>query len=609
MKNCLIMESAISNPITNLKKTDHTVEFTATLQEADEKNRNGRIYPREVLDEAIHTPYVQERLQSRTLFGEAGHPLSQDLMRQTTIDPRNIAFLIEDLYWEGDMLKARCQTADTAEGRDMAGLITENGSTLSFSLRAQGNIVSDPIRQAKVVQSPLMIITWDWVITPSHQHAVMDRFSVPTSEAMFNYGAFSNNATALTESMDVYENGKIVENTPVMDYKKIDYSKYYGFAKKPISEIYIPSDTEILKSLNESTAVVMDPNSKTEKIVAADDYMLKSIRKSISKMNEDLAGIAPISGPIGAPIEKQFPTENDFIDGVVSKDKAPIDTVAAAADVSVTPAGETVSAVDGTAAGDAVKKEVVSAPSVENVPTAPDQTKIAGADIKEGSVEPVSTLGAASVDAGVGSDGEAKVVAKDVVDPASEAGADEAEKKDDELEKKDDKLEKKDDSLVPDKLVESEEADDLEAAEDELEKKDEVEAAPVEDHLEGVEGTVSKSADIEHDQGLGADDSTIVKQPLKDVDYVDSPDSAAKVASASDIAKKTLKASTDVELQEAAADLLRMSSIVASVEHLDNTDDVLKELLKMNDDTKIMSESVERLARSLLKKGTSEDDR
>jgi hypothetical protein len=44
----------------------------ANLQGANEVNRNNRRYSKNVLQEAINTPYIQERLKSKTLYGEAG---------------------------------------------------------------------------------------------------------------------------------------------------------------------------------------------------------------------------------------------------------------------------------------------------------------------------------------------------------------------------------------------------------------------------------------------------------------------------------------------------------------------------------------------------------
>jgi len=53
--------------------SDHkSLIIKANLQGANEVNRNNRRYGKNVLQEAINTPYIQERLKSKTLYGEAG---------------------------------------------------------------------------------------------------------------------------------------------------------------------------------------------------------------------------------------------------------------------------------------------------------------------------------------------------------------------------------------------------------------------------------------------------------------------------------------------------------------------------------------------------------
>lgn len=98
MYNFLIQESAISVQPEVSRTNKDTVEFIAVMQEADRPNRNGRIYYKSVLESALASPYVQERLRTRSFFGEAGHPSDNSVQRQMTIDQRNIAFIVEE-FW------------------------------------------------------------------------------------------------------------------------------------------------------------------------------------------------------------------------------------------------------------------------------------------------------------------------------------------------------------------------------------------------------------------------------------------------------------------------------------------------------------------------------
>jgi hypothetical protein len=81
MNDFIINESAITSGAVIEKKSVDTITFIATLQEADAPNRNGRIYPKSVLEEGIRSPYIQERLRTKSLISECNHPSDQTISR------------------------------------------------------------------------------------------------------------------------------------------------------------------------------------------------------------------------------------------------------------------------------------------------------------------------------------------------------------------------------------------------------------------------------------------------------------------------------------------------------------------------------------------------
>ena len=274
----LIYESAITAPIEQPKRNGNIVEFITVLQEADRKNRNGRIYPKEVIDAALHSPLVQEHLRHKTLVGECGHPFSQDLARQTNVDMRNAAFRVDEFWWEGNLLKGRCRTLDTAVGRDMAGMIMD-GCELSFSMRGQGNVIRDAARDALVVQPPLMLICWDWVWTPSHDVAYMEKICEETKDSFFNRTA----SMSLVESMNLYENGSLTEihGESKEEKKFVDFFATYGRKYKSLNETYKYDPKDTVKEITD-TYVILE-NDTTVMKVARNDYLLKSMRDSINE--------------------------------------------------------------------------------------------------------------------------------------------------------------------------------------------------------------------------------------------------------------------------------------------------------------------------------------
>jgi hypothetical protein len=301
MYNFLIQESAFSAAPVIQKKNSNTVEFIAVLQEADKPNRNGRIYYKKVLEEALQSPYVQERLRTNSFYGECGHPTDTSVQRQMTIDQRNIAFLIKEFWWDGNLLKARVETANTSIGRDMKGLI-EQGSRVAFSLRAQGNVHHDSQLNATIVESPIQIATYDWVVNPSHDKAFMETICEETRCSMF--GVKESRSLVLAESVKLFESGRMIALNEVTKPVVHDYAKNYWKKVKPLAEAYVydPKDKLVVA---EKVATVQNDNV-TKKVVL-EDYLLKDIRHRIVRLTEEGEAAAQPVATSDAPAKELTP--------------------------------------------------------------------------------------------------------------------------------------------------------------------------------------------------------------------------------------------------------------------------------------------------------------
>lgn len=141
------------------------------IQDMNKGNRNGRIYSDGDLVPQLTAPRTVELLKSKNMFGEAGHPTSKDLSRQQTVDPTNLSHLFHKLWVDGDKVMAHLTAANTRVGDDFNRLVT-SGTKVSFSLRALGSVVKT--RKGSEVKN-LKVITWDWVIYPSHKAAYMEK--------------------------------------------------------------------------------------------------------------------------------------------------------------------------------------------------------------------------------------------------------------------------------------------------------------------------------------------------------------------------------------------------------------------------------------------------
>ena len=137
------------------------VIIETVLQEAEEVNRNKRRYTKKAIESGINHPMFQEKLKRKNLFGEANHPMSDSVERQSVIDQTRISHIIENVWWEGNILKGQVASAKTAVGQDFANLVRQ-GCELAFSMRGLGGVVRKE-GEITCVYDPLLIITYDWV--------------------------------------------------------------------------------------------------------------------------------------------------------------------------------------------------------------------------------------------------------------------------------------------------------------------------------------------------------------------------------------------------------------------------------------------------------------
>ena len=185
----IICESAIAQfTDTNIiEEKNGKVIGEGILQTANEKNRNGRFYSSEELFPQLTAPRTLELLEAGYLRAELGHPLSNELVRQQTIDDSRTCAMFLKLWTEGDNVWGRFRGTNNAFGESFDKDLRD-GCKPAWSLRALGTLVQTA-RGAEVKK--LRLITWDQVIYPSHPGAYTQRI-VSESLAITNESAGSN---------------------------------------------------------------------------------------------------------------------------------------------------------------------------------------------------------------------------------------------------------------------------------------------------------------------------------------------------------------------------------------------------------------------------------
>jgi hypothetical protein len=259
LKGYLISEtSTFSQPTIVSSSKSNRVTIKTTLQDADVKNRNRRIYPKSVIQAGLNSDYVKERIATKTFFGEAGHPLKPDIQRQLYMDQSNISHVVNSLWWEGNVLKGMVEAANTARGADFDGLIRQ-GSKVGFSLRAVGPI-TEKRGDAVVVCEPLTIFCYDWIIHPSHAVAYMDE-------------VVSESGNVINESAGIW--------TPIYAEEAIDYIKNESKNFKIIAEALELDAKQI--SLSEDSKQVFVKNGQDTVAIMTENYIADEVSRYMSK--------------------------------------------------------------------------------------------------------------------------------------------------------------------------------------------------------------------------------------------------------------------------------------------------------------------------------------
>ena len=113
------------------------------FMQADIKNRNGRVYPMEVLDEEVKK-YNKNFIEQNRAFGELGHPDGP------TVNLERVSHMITSLKPDGKNFIGEAKIMDTPMGKIVKNLMDE-GAKLGVSSRGMGslrqkggaNVVSD----------------------------------------------------------------------------------------------------------------------------------------------------------------------------------------------------------------------------------------------------------------------------------------------------------------------------------------------------------------------------------------------------------------------------------------------------------------------------------
>jgi len=102
------------------------------FMQSEIKNRNGRVYPKEVMQKEVNR-YRKEFVDKKRAFGELGHP------EGPTINLDKVSHLITTLEEDGNNYVGRAKILSTPNGQIVRNLI-DDGAKLGVSSRGLGSL-------------------------------------------------------------------------------------------------------------------------------------------------------------------------------------------------------------------------------------------------------------------------------------------------------------------------------------------------------------------------------------------------------------------------------------------------------------------------------------
>jgi hypothetical protein len=137
--------------------------LTGKLQEAEQKNGNGRVYPREVLEREVKK-YMEGPIKQNNALGELDHPDS------SVVNLANVSHNIKKVWWDGNDLMGSLELLNTPSGKIAQELVSA-GVPLGISSRGMGSVKQ--LGETVEVQDDFELLCWDLVSVPSTPNAYM----------------------------------------------------------------------------------------------------------------------------------------------------------------------------------------------------------------------------------------------------------------------------------------------------------------------------------------------------------------------------------------------------------------------------------------------------
>jgi hypothetical protein len=150
--------------LTEEKNGKKSYAIEGIFMQAETKNRNGRVYPKPVMEAAVNK-YNQEQVVKGRAVGELNHP------EGPTVNLDKVSHKIESLHWQGNDVVGKARILNTPMGEIVKGLL-DGEVNLGVSTRGMGSLQKEG--SAMVVKPDFILNAVDIVQDPSAPSAFVN---------------------------------------------------------------------------------------------------------------------------------------------------------------------------------------------------------------------------------------------------------------------------------------------------------------------------------------------------------------------------------------------------------------------------------------------------
>ena len=152
------------NLVTEEVNGEKQYHIDGIFMQAEQKNRNGRVYPKKTLMKEVQR-YNNEYVKTNRAMGELGHPDGPQLNLE------RVSHLIKELRVDGNDIHGRAKILDTPYGKIVKDLVKE-GVKIGVSSRGMGSLKQ--VNGINEVQEDFNLAAVDIVADPSAPDAFVE---------------------------------------------------------------------------------------------------------------------------------------------------------------------------------------------------------------------------------------------------------------------------------------------------------------------------------------------------------------------------------------------------------------------------------------------------